>query len=144
MLVLSRRADTSIIIGHDITVTVEYVAADDVCLSVKGPEGLRVQRLEEVEFAQVLSKRGRSWDASRMHVLSKRSRPALVLDGEILVAVQSVSSDSVRIGIEAPPHVLIYREEIYRQMQDANRSALSEPDEDLGGLVALRRVSSPD
>ncbi len=144
MLVLSRRADTSIIVGHDITVTVEYVAAEDVCLSVKGPEGLRVERLEEVELAQVLSKRGRTWDPSTMHVLSKRSRPALLLDGEILVAVQSVSSDSVRIGIEAPPHVLIYREEVYRQMQEANRGALSEPDEDLGGLVALRRVSAPE
>jgi carbon storage regulator CsrA len=54
MLVLSRKADTSIIIGHDITVTVEYVAADDVCLSVKGPEGLSVERLEEVEFAPLL------------------------------------------------------------------------------------------
>jgi carbon storage regulator len=79
-----------------------------------------------------------------MHVLSKRSRPALVINGEILVAVQSVSSDSVRIGIEAPPHVLIYREEVYRQMQEANRGALSEPDEDLGGLVGLRRVISAE
>ncbi len=144
MLVLSRRAETSIIVGHAITVTVEYVAADDVCLSVKGPDGLRVERLEEVELAQVLSKRGRIWDPSTMHVLSKRSRPALVINGEILVAVQSVSSDSVRIGIEAPPHVLIYREEVYRQMQEANRGALSEPDEDLGGLVGLRRVISAE
>lgn len=141
MLVLSRRPDSSIIVGHDITVTVEYVAGDDVCLKVEGPEDLQVRRVEEVEVADILSKRGRVWDASSMHVLSKRSRPALLLNGEILVAVQSVSNESVRIGIEAPPHVLIYREEVYRQMQDANRGALNDPSGDLVGLSALRRQS---
>lgn len=144
MLVLSRRPDSSIIVGHDITVTVDYVAGDDVCLTVKGPDDLRVQRLEEIEVAEVLSRRGRAWDASSMHVLSKRSRPALLLNGEILVAVQSVSNESVRIGIEAPPHVLIYREEVYRQMQEANRGALNDPTGDLGGLAVLKRPSSSD
>lgn len=142
MLVLSRRPDSSIIVGHDIKVTVEYVAGDDVCLKVTGPDDLVVQRLEELDVAEVLSRRGREWDASSMHVLSRRSRPALLLNREILVAVQSVSNESVRIGIEAPSHVLIYREEVYRQMQEANRGALNDPSGDLGGLAALRRPNS--
>ena len=137
MLVLSRRPDSSILVGHDIKVTVEMVAGDDVCLRVTGPEGLVVQRLDETEVAEQMAKRGKTWDAGSMHVLSRRPRPGLLINGEVVLAVQAISNDSVRIGIEAPPHVLIYREEVYQQMQEANRAAMSGEASDLSGLSGL-------
>lgn len=137
MLVLSRRVDTSILIGHDITVKVEMVSGDDVCLRVEGPDDLRVERTEEVDTVRLLAARGKEWDPRSMHVLSRRPRPGLVINGEVFVVVQAVSHESVRIGIEAPPHVLIYREEVYQQMQDANRAALSAAESDLSGLAGL-------
>ena len=137
MLVLSRRPDSSILVGHDVKVTVEMVAGDDVCLRVTGPSDLRVERLDEREVAEQLARRGKEWDGAGMHVLSRRPRPGLLINGEVVVAVQAISNDSVRIGIEAPPHVLIYREEVYQQMQDANRAAMSGAAQDLSGLAGL-------
>lgn len=137
MLVLSRRPDSSILVGHDVTVTVEMVSGEDVCLRVTGPDTLTVQRLDEQEVIEQLAKRGKAWDAATMHVLSRRSRPGILINGEVVVAVQAVSHESVRIGIEAPPHVLIYRQEVYQQMQEANRAALSDGGADLSGLSGL-------
>lgn len=140
MLVLSRRPDSSILVGHDVTVTVEMVAGEDVCLRVSGPDTLTVERLDEREVIEQLAKRGKTWDDASMHVLSRRSRPGLLINGEVVVAVQAVSNDSVRIGIEAPPHVLIYRQEVYQQMQDANRAAMSDGASDLSGLAGLTGI----
>lgn len=142
MLVLSRRPGTSILIGHDVRVTVETVAGDDVCLRVSGPSGCTVEHLDEREVRTLLEQRGGTWDGDSMHVLSRRSRPGLLIDGRVVVAVQAISTESVRIGIEAPPDVLIYREEVYRQMQDANRSAVSTPD-GLAGLAGLLSDGGP-
>ncbi|HWE54646.1 MAG TPA: carbon storage regulator [Acidimicrobiales bacterium] len=136
MLVLSRRPDSSILVGHDVTVTVELVAGDDVCLRVTGPETLTVQRIDEQQVISELARRGKEWQPERMHVLSRRTRPGLLINGEVVVAVQAISNESVRIGIEAPAHVLIYREEVYQQMQEANRSAAS-TGSDLAGLAGL-------
>ena len=142
MLVLSRRPDSSILVGHDVRVTVELVAGDDVCLRVVGPPGCRVERIDEHEVAAQLARRGKTWDGEHMHVLSRRPRPGLLIDGEVVIAVQAVSNDSVRIGIEAPAHVLIYREEVYQQMQEANRSAVATP-ADLAGLAGLLPTPDP-
>ena len=137
MLVLSRRPDTSILVGHDVFVRVELVAGDDVCLTVEAPQGVLVERIEEREVIGLLAKKGKTWNAEGMHVLSRRPRPGILINGEVLIAIQAISNESVRIGIEAPPHVLIYREEVYQQMQEANRSAVSAADADLAGLAGL-------
>lgn len=137
MLVLSRRPGSSILVGHDVKVTVELVSGDDVCLRVAAPHQVRVQRVEEREVIAQFEARGKRWDPSEMHVLSRRGRPGIVIDAEVVVAVQAISNESIRIGIEAPPHVLIYREEVYQQMQEANRSAISGSSDALAGLAGL-------
>lgn len=40
-----------------------------------------------------------------------------------MLTILEVSGDHVRIGIDAPPEVTVYREEIYKALQDQNRSA---------------------
>ncbi len=42
---------------------------------------------------------------------------------DIFVSVMSVSGHSVRLGIEAPGGVPIYREEIWQAVRDENRTA---------------------
>ena len=37
----------------------------------------------------------------------------------------AIRGDQVKIGISAPPQIKIYREEVYRAIQEENRSALS-------------------
>jgi carbon storage regulator len=47
-----------------------------------------------------------------MLVLSRRVGERSVVDGGIVVTVVRVKSNQVRIGLEAPPRVGIYREEV--------------------------------
>jgi len=45
-----------------------------------------------------------------------------VIGEDIFVSVMSVSGHSVRLGIEAPGGVPIYREEIWQAVRDENRA----------------------
>jgi len=46
-----------------------------------------------------------------------------VIGEDIFVSVMSVSGHSVRLGIEAPGGVPIYREEIWQAVRDENRAS---------------------
>lgn len=139
MLVLSRRPGSMIVINHDVKVTVELAAGDDVCLTVDCPAGVTVERVEDVDMARELEARGGSWSPERMHVLSRRSRPALLIGGNVRLAVLAISNEVVRIGIDAPNNIEVHREEVYRQIQDANRSAVTSAEPDLAGLARFAR-----
>ena len=47
-----------------------------------------------------------------MLVLSRKLNEKIVIDGDIVVTVVKIDRNQVRIGIEAPGHVPVYREEI--------------------------------
>jgi carbon storage regulator len=48
-----------------------------------------------------------------MLVLSRREKERIKLGDSIVVTVVRLSGDRVRLGIEAPPHVLVLRDELY-------------------------------
>ncbi|HZU38464.1 MAG TPA: carbon storage regulator [Gemmataceae bacterium] len=52
-----------------------------------------------------------------MLVLTRRPGDQIVIDGNIRLTVVSVKGDRVRIGIEAPPTVLVDRGEIHERRQ---------------------------
>jgi carbon storage regulator len=58
-----------------------------------------------------------------MLILSRRVGDAIVIDGGIRLVVLACDKRGVRVGIEAPPHVSIVREEIIEQVADENRRA---------------------
>ena len=74
-----------------------------------------------------------------MLILSRRPGDAIVIDGGIRIVVLASDKRGVRIGIEAPPHVSIVREEIVAQIVDENRRANAGPDAAalIGGLAPL-------
>ena len=47
-----------------------------------------------------------------MLVLSRKLNEKIVIDGDIIVTVVKIDRNQVRLGIEAPGHVPVYREEI--------------------------------
>ena len=64
-----------------------------------------------------------------MLVLSRRPGEEIVIDGDIRVTVVSVKGDRVRIGIVAPPSVVVDRSEIHerrRQHAEPERQARGE------------------
>ncbi|MEP7381243.1 MAG: carbon storage regulator [Gemmatimonadota bacterium] len=58
-----------------------------------------------------------------MLILSRRAGDAIVIEGGIRIVVLASDRRGVRLGIEAPPHVSIVREEIVTQIVDENRRA---------------------
>ena len=58
-----------------------------------------------------------------MLVLTRRPKQQIMIGDEVVINIVEVQGDNVRIAIEAPRHMKIYRGEIYKSIQDENRSA---------------------
>ena len=58
-----------------------------------------------------------------MLVLTRKPRQQIMIGGHIVVNVVEVQGDNVRIAIDAPREVKIYRGEIYRAIQEENQKA---------------------
>lgn len=52
-----------------------------------------------------------------MLVLSRKQDEKIIIGDAITLMVVSIQGDKVRLGIEAPKHVSIHREEVYRAIQ---------------------------
>ncbi len=63
-----------------------------------------------------------------MLILTRRPGERVVIGDEVLVTVMSVSGHTVRLGIEAPSGVSIYREEIWLAVREENRAAAEAAD----------------
>jgi len=48
-----------------------------------------------------------------MLVLTRKEQEAIMIGETIIVRVLEVNGDQVRIGIEAPQHVAVHREEVF-------------------------------
>ena len=60
-----------------------------------------------------------------MLVLTRRPGESIMIGDGIVVTVLDVRGDVVRVGIKAPRSVQVHREEVYRELQKANREAAS-------------------
>ncbi|ETT48896.1 carbon storage regulator CsrA [Paenibacillus sp. FSL H7-0942] len=58
-----------------------------------------------------------------MLVLSRKKGESIIIQDQIEVTVLAVEGDTVRIGISAPKHIDIFRQEIYASIQEANRES---------------------
>ncbi|CAJ4803874.1 Carbon storage regulator [Burkholderia pseudomallei] len=58
-----------------------------------------------------------------MLVLCRHPQETLYIGDEITVTVLGVHGNQVRLGIQAPAHVGVHREEIYRRIQAEKRAA---------------------
>jgi carbon storage regulator len=66
---------------------------------------------------------------------------------DIVVTVLSISRDHVRIGIQAPAHVEVHRQEVYLAIQEANQQAAAAAGGSLDALnavIAGRRAKGGD
>ncbi|WP_445986108.1 carbon storage regulator CsrA [Burkholderia pseudomallei] len=58
-----------------------------------------------------------------MLILYRHPQETLHIGDEITVTVLGVHGNQVRLGIQAPAHVGVHREEIYRRIQAEKRAA---------------------
>ena len=81
-----------------------------------------------------------------MLVLTRKPGESLYIGDDIKVTLHGIRGNQVRIGVEAPPSVRIYREEIYLQILEENRSAAklsAESPNDLGGVATAWKSKKP-
>lgn len=62
-----------------------------------------------------------------MLILSRNQNEAIHIGDDIKVVITAVKGGQVRVGIQAPKHVGVYREEIYKRMQQQNAAPASNP-----------------
>ena len=74
-----------------------------------------------------------------MLVLTRKPGERLVIGDNIVVTVVDVKGDNIRIGIDAPREVKVFRGEIYDAIVAENRQAAA-PLGDLTGLDQLKAV----
>ncbi|WP_028129576.1 carbon storage regulator CsrA [Selenomonas sp. AE3005] len=58
-----------------------------------------------------------------MLVLTRKPRQQIMIGDNIVINVVEVQGDNVRIAIDAPRDIKIYRGEIYRAIQEENKNA---------------------
>jgi carbon storage regulator len=63
---------------------------------------------------------------------------SIMIGHEIVVTVLEVRGDQVRLGIKAPRSIDVHREEIYAQLQQANRDAAMKPAREMETLSERR------
>jgi carbon storage regulator len=62
-----------------------------------------------------------------MLVLTRKSDESIKLGDDITVKIVEIKGNSVRLGIEAPDHLRIYRKELYDKIQSENILSSSLP-----------------
>jgi carbon storage regulator len=58
-----------------------------------------------------------------MLILSRRVNEKIVIGDDIIVSVVEVRGDQVKLGIEAPRNVKVFRQEVFDAIQEENKKA---------------------
>ena len=58
-----------------------------------------------------------------MLALARKINQSIMIGSDIEITLLEIQGDQVKIGINAPKSVPIYRKEIYMQIQDENKKA---------------------
>lgn len=62
-----------------------------------------------------------------MLALSRKINESIMLGNDVEITILEIKGDQVKIGINAPKSVPIYRKELYLQIQQSNMEAANEP-----------------
>lgn len=72
-----------------------------------------------------------------MLILTRRVGERIAIGDDVFLTILEVRGRQVRVGIEAPAHMVVHREEIYRKIQEENRMAALMDMEDFGKAMTL-------
>ncbi len=61
-----------------------------------------------------------------MLIITRRAGEKMMIGDDIVVEIMEIVGNQVRVGIQAPQSVRVYREEIWRAVQEENRAAASD------------------
>ena len=70
-----------------------------------------------------------------MLALARKVNQSIVIGNDVEITILEIKGDQIKIGIDAPKSVPIYRKEVYLQIQEANKESASE-----GAMEALKNL----
>jgi len=76
-----------------------------------------------------------------MLILTRRPGESLILGEDIKITILGVQGKQIKIGLEVPEEVPVYREEVYLRVQEQNRLAMQATENDLMTVAKLWRKS---
>ena len=74
-----------------------------------------------------------------MLALTRKSGESIIIGNDIEITILDVKGDQVKLGISAPKAVPVYRKEIYLQIQEANKEAVTNAEINLDVLRGLQK-----
>jgi carbon storage regulator len=78
-----------------------------------------------------------------MLVLTRKSNQSIMIGDDIEVSVLSIMGEKVRIGIQAPRDIPVFRKEVYLEIQQERNGAGSGSDDPRGEVdEALRKLGT--
>ena len=69
-----------------------------------------------------------------MLVLTRKSNQSIMIGDEIEISVLSIMGEKVRIGIQAPRHIPVFRKEVYLEIQAEREQSADKVEAALGEL----------
>ena len=70
-----------------------------------------------------------------MLALTRKQNESIVIGNDIEITLLEIRGEQVKIGIKAPKSVPVYRKEVYLQIQEENKAAISSD-----SLEALKNI----
>ncbi len=78
-----------------------------------------------------------------MLVLTRKLGENIRIGDNVKITVLEVRGTQVKLGIEAPPEVIVHREEIYERIQEENRRAAGASTVDIKDAARVLRKVKP-
>jgi carbon storage regulator len=72
-----------------------------------------------------------------MLVLTRRAGESVMIGNDVIITVLEARGDVIRLGIQAPRDVQVHREEVFRELQSANREAASPTDDAVRAVTEM-------
>ena len=76
-----------------------------------------------------------------MLILTRKLGEKINIGDDITITLVEIKGAQVKLGIEAPKHIEIHRQEIYERIREENLSSSDINDSDLSKAVALYEAS---
>ena len=76
-----------------------------------------------------------------MLILSRKINEKICIGGNITLTIIDVKGDQVKVGVEAPKEVKVFRQEVYDAIQKENKAAAVEQNNNEAGINAVSALS---
>ena len=74
-----------------------------------------------------------------MLILSRKENESITIGDDIIIKVVSIDKGSVKLGFEAPPEMLILRQELKIAIREENKKSLAHNEDALNKLVRVKK-----